>query len=331
MFVNVSVAESTGERNALERRDMSAIWMRRILLVVLCAATGAWAQAPKPVIMPFPLEFKRVPSGFGKEDKEALQREYVRLLRQSGAFTPDFAKSDLAMKELKRQDCEREDECLAQLATKAEALYGIYSSVDYTLEGAVVATGRVVRDDGKVASTTQTVKLAKGRDPFKDIAKNALVALFSQLKVNELAAVRPVEPPKDNTKVTDPIRTNVNEPPPPLPPLEVVDSGAGQRDAGKAILVTGLGVGVVGGVLAGVGGAIGHGVPKEANNDVSDRNVANAALGRTMTTVGFIGAGVGAVVAIVGAVVWGTAKPPPVQASVSPTAGGAVVQFGGTF
>lgn len=329
MFVNVMDAESTGERTLLERRDMSAIWMRRILLVVLCAATGAWAQAPKPVVMPFPLEFKRVPGGFGKEDKEALQREYTRLLRQSGAFTPDFAKSDLAMKELKRQDCEREDECLAQLASKAEALYGIYTSVDYTLEGAVVASGRVVRDDGKVAAPTQTVKLAKGKDPFKDIARNAIVALFAQLKVNELPAVRPVVQ-ADPPKTTDP-KPFVNDPPPPLPPLLVEDEGAGQRSAGKGILVTGLGVGVVGGVLAAVGAGIGYGTERGTDGAVVEGQVQNAQLGQTLATVGFIGAGVGAVTAVVGAIVWGTAKPPPVQASVSPTAGGAVVQFGGTF
>ncbi|PZR03240.1 MAG: hypothetical protein DI536_36200, partial [Archangium gephyra] len=88
---------------------------------------------------------------------------------------------------MKRTDCEREDACLAQLTT----LYGLYMSLDYSLEGAVVASGLVVRDDGKVVAPTQTVKLAKGKDPFKDIAKNALVALYGQLKLSELPAVRP--------------------------------------------------------------------------------------------------------------------------------------------
>ena len=55
----------------VERRFMSAISMRRIFLVLLCvAAGGAWAQT-SPVVMPFPLGIKRVPGGFGKEDKEA--------------------------------------------------------------------------------------------------------------------------------------------------------------------------------------------------------------------------------------------------------------------
>ncbi|MGV3620191.1 MAG: hypothetical protein ACO1OB_05220 [Archangium sp.] len=304
---------------------MSAISTRRIFLLVLCA-TGAWAQSP--VVMPFPVEFKRVPSGFGKEDKEALQREASRLLRQAGAITPDFAKSDLALRELKRTDCEREDACLAQLATLSGALYGLYTSIDYTLEGAVVASGRVVRDDGKTVAPTQTVKLAKGKDPFKDIARNALVALYGQLKLSELPAVRPVEAQKQ----VEPPKVVVSDPPPPLPPpTPLVDVGEGQRSAGKGLLVAGLGVGVVGGVLAGVGAGIGGGVERTADGEIVSGQEGNASLGRTLCTVGFIGAGVGAVTAIVGAIVWGTAAPAPVQASVSPVAGGAVVQLGGTF
>lgn len=127
----------------------------RWLWCVLALSGAAFAQAPRPVVMPFPLELKRVPQGFSKEDAEGLQRDLTRLLRKTGAGVPEFAKYDLALKELKRQDCEREDECLVQLAKRAEALcalyglYGLYASLDLTLEGAVVASGRVVRDDGR--------------------------------------------------------------------------------------------------------------------------------------------------------------------------------------
>ena len=131
----------------------------------VCVSAASLAQAPKPSLMPFPLEFKRTPSGFSKEDKESRCSASTRgCCGSSGALVPDFARYDLALKELKRQDCEREDECLVQLAKKAESLYALYTSVDYTLEGAVLVSGRVVRDDGKVASPTETVKLAKGRD-----------------------------------------------------------------------------------------------------------------------------------------------------------------------
>jgi|GEM_PF-1165994 hypothetical protein len=310
--------------------------LKRLLwCVALCASSMSLAQAPRPSVMPFPLELKRTPSGFSKEDKEGLQREYGRLLRLAGAQVPDFARYDLALKELKRQDCEREDECLVQLAKKAEALYALYTSVDYTLEGAVVATGRIVRDDGKVASPTATVKLAKGRDAFKDIAKNALTQLFAQLKVNELSAVRPVETKVEPVKVVEPTKVEpvvVKDPPPPLPPLVIEDTGAGQRSVGKTLVYVGGGVAVAGAVVAGVGAAVGYGAPRSADNSVARDPAAEASLGtaRTLTTVGFIGLGVGALTGIVGAVLWGTAAPAP-QVAVTPVAGGAVVQLGGTF
>lgn len=301
---------------------------------VLWTAGVAFAQAPRPSVMPFPLEFKRSPSGFGKDDKEAMQREYQRLLKLAGALVPEHARYELALKELKRQDCEREDECLVQLAKKAESLYGLYASVDYTVEGAVVVSGRVVRDDGKVVSPTETVKLAKGKDPFKDIAKNALVQLFAQLKVGALPAERQVETPKTDTPKTDTPKVEnpkVENPPPPPPPLVIEDTGAGQRNAGKAMTYVGAGVAIVGAGLAVAGAGMGYGL------GLSDANVPPASLetirtARTLTTVGFVGLGVGALTAGIGAVLWGTAAPPPVtQVTVVPTAGGGVVQLGGTF
>ena len=301
--------------------------------VALLAASVSFAQAPRPSVMPFPLEFKRAPSGFSKEDKEALQREYGRLLRLAGGQVPDFARYDLALKELKRQDCEREDECLVQLAKKAEALYGLYANVDYTLQGAVVVTGRVVRDDGKVASATQSVKLAKGKDAFKDIAKNALTQLFSALKVGELPAVREVEKKVEPVKVEPLVKVEpIKDPPPPLPPLVIEDAGAGQRSTGKTLVFIGGGVAVVGAILAGTGGALGYGASRNGDLVPSGEVAREAATAQSLATAGFVGLGVGAVTAAVGAVVWGTAAPAPVaQVTVVPTVGGGVVQFGGRF
>lgn len=297
---------------------------RWLWCAAFCTSAMAFAQAPKASVMPFPLEFKRTPSGFSTEDKEAMQRDYTRLLRLAGAMVPDFARYDLALKELKRQDCEREDECLVQLAKKAESLYALYASVDYTLEGAVLVSGRVVRDDGKVASATETVKLAKGRDAFKDIAKNALVQLFTQLKIGDLPATRPVEAVKDPLLIKDA--------PPPLPPLVVEDTGKGQRSAGQGLVYVGAGVAVVGGVLAGVGAGIGYSAKLNGDRASSPDTARSLATAQALTTVGFVGLGVGAVAAVAGAVLWGTSAPPPVSTiSVIPMAGGGVVQFGGRF
>lgn len=310
---------------------------RWLWCLVLCTSAVAFAQGAKPVVMPFPLELKRVAPGVSKDDKEALQREYQRLLRLAGAQLPDFVRSDTALKELKRQDCEREDECLVQLAKKAEALYGLYVSLDYTLEGSLVAVGRVVRDDGKVASAPQTVKLAKGRDAYKDIARNAMSQLFVQLKIGELPATRPVEakvepPPVEPVK--DPVV--VKDPPPPPPPLVIEDTGAGQRNVGKALVYVGAGVAVVGGIVAAVGAGV---APASAKTDLNMKTYANTPAdaqqfrtAASLATSGLIAVGVGALTAGVGAVLWGTAAPPPkTTMTVIPMASGAVVQLGGTF
>ena len=248
------------------------------------------------------------------------------MLRLAGALVPDFARYELALKELKRQDCEREDACLVQLAKQSQSLYALYASVDYTLEGAVVVSGRVVREDGKVASPTETVKLPKGRDAFKDIAKNALVQLFAQLKIGELSATRPVEAVK-----IEPVKEPIKDPPPPLPPLVVEDLGAGQRSVGRGLVFAGAGVAVVGAVLASVGAGIGYGKDLNMKNvPSSERDAVVAA--QTLTAVGFVGLGLGGVTAAIGGVLWGTAAPAPISnVSVVPMAGGGVVQFGGRF
>ncbi len=303
---------------------------RWLWCVAFCTSTWSFAQAPSASVMPFPLEFKRTPSGFSAEEKEAMQREYTRLLRLAGAQVPDFARYDLALKDLKRQDCEREDECLVLLAKKAQSLYALYASVDYTLEGAVLVTGRVVREDGKVASATETVKLAKGRDPFKEIAKNALVQLFAQLKIGELPATRPVEVVKVEPVKDPPFL--LKDPPPPPPPLVVEDIGAGQRSAGKGLVFAGVGVAVVGGVVAAIGCGIGCGVTPTKDGSVPETQFDAARSGRNLMTAGLVGLGVGAAAAIVGAIVWGKAAPPPMsQVTLLPMAGGGMVQLGGQF
>ena len=290
-----------------------------VLCAVVCVSP-AFAQAPRPSVMPFPLEFKRVPPGFSRESMAGMQREYGRLLRLAGAMIPDFSRHDLALKELRRTDCDREDECLTQLARKAEALYAIYASVDYTIEGAVVVSGRIIRDDGKIVSPTETTKLAKGRDAFEDIAKNALVQLFAQLKIAELPATRPLEPQK-----IEPVKIGP-------PPLVIEDRGAEQRTLGKGILITGAGVVVVGGALAAIGCGTACGTTPTQNGSIPVGQAEAVRTGKTLTMIGWVGLGVGAVVAGVGAILWGTAPTAPgPQVTVAPVAGGGVVQIGGEF
>ena len=89
---------------------------------------------------------------------------------------------------------------------------------------------------------------------------------------------------------------------------------------------------MVSGVVTAVGGGIGSSVTLLDGRAPSEGGAMTLATGRTLTTVGFIGLGVGALAAAVGAVLWATSAPAPLSAiSVVPLAGGGVVQFGGSF
>lgn len=304
--------------------------VRLLSAVLLVSAGAAWAQA-KPSVMLFPLEFKRVPAAMPKADRDGLVSDAERLLRVAGAQLPDLAKGEAALADLKRQDCEREDACLQQLAQKAETLYALYVNVDFKLEGQVVVTGRVVRDDGKLVSPLTTVTLPKGaNEKHRDIAKNALTGLYDLLKVKDLPAVREVAQPV--AVLPPPVVTEL--PPPPPPPAEVKVAPSGPSPLAKGLVYAGAGVAVAGiaTLIAGVGfgGSAGK---TEVGNDLyatDAQAAANLATGRTLTTVGFVGLGLGAAAAAVGAVLWATTPGAP-QVTFMPTAQGGALVVGGSF
>lgn len=303
------------------------------VVLVLLVAGVASAQAPQPSLTPFPLEMKRKPSGFSAKDAEELQKDFVRLVRKSGALVPDTASLELAVKELKRQDCEREDECLKQLAAQAQTLYALYASVDYSLEGAVVATGRVVRDDGKIASPLQTVTMPKGKDAFRDVAKVALVRLLEQLELAKLPPFRPVEKPVEVKTDVPKQEPEVKLPPPPPPP--VVEKGVPPaKIAGWTMVGVGAAALVGGVVMLAVAdpqlNAQGLIAPR---NQTDDAAIAAYQTAKTQQTIGGVIAGVGGAMAVGGLVmVLMTGDDEPKNTvSLMPVAGGAMVSIGGTI
>ena len=197
----------------------------------------------------FPLELKRSPQSFTAQDSAALSADVERLLRKAGADVPDSAQYALALKELKRQDCGRDDECLKQLAVLARTLYALYVSVDETLGGSVVATGRVVRSDGLAMGRSKTVSLPRAKGRFGDVARTALAKLFSELGIAQLPAERTVVPdvPRADTVPSTTTPPLVATPPPP-PPVSVAAPRAGLRRyawiPGTATGVAAVGAGV---------------------------------------------------------------------------------------
>ncbi|MEW5739122.1 MAG: hypothetical protein AB1938_09355 [Myxococcota bacterium] len=307
----------------------------RWALLALVVSSSVGAQEPQPSLTPFPLELKRKPSGFSQKDGEDLQREFIRLVRKSGVLVPDSGSLDLAMKELKRQDCEREDECLKALALQGQTLYALYASVDYTLEGAVVATGRVVRDDGKVASPVQTVTLPKGKDAFKDVAKVALVQLLAALELAKLPPSRPVEKPPEVVSKPDEPKNGGQPPPgekpPETPPVVKKTGSSGMKIAGWTMVGVGGAAAVAGVVVFAT-----TSLPRtDGNGNVVAEDKGKVAPAQAQQTAGVAVLAAGLGVAAAGAVVLMLAPasvPEPVkQVSIVPVSGGAVAVFGGSF
>jgi succinyl-CoA synthetase beta subunit len=132
----------------------------------------SWAQTG-PSIAPFPVNLRRVPTGFTAKNEEALGAEVRKAVRDTGASVPNAYKLSQVFAELKRQDCDLENECLSQFAVRAETLYGLYVSIDLSLLGVLVVSGRVVRSDGVVAVDQKSVSRELGKDAFATVAMNS--------------------------------------------------------------------------------------------------------------------------------------------------------------
>ncbi len=299
--------------------------MRSILVTVLFAGV-AGAQVAQPSLTPFPLEIKRTPSSFSKKDGDELKKEFVRLTRKV-SLVPDNASLDSALAELKRQDCEREDECLKQLAQKGSTLYALFADVEFTLTGQVVATGRVIRDDGKLMGAPAKVSMVKGKDAFKDMAKVALVRLLDELKVASLPPYRPVEKAPDvPVVVAPPVEKHPDLVPPPLPPAEVkhteVRSHAKERLGGW--IVAGVGAAAV---VAGL--VVVETSTSTLTAGLNSRAAVDAAGNQQRVGVGVMIAG-GVVAA--GGLVWSLLhKDEVVTTAIVPQADGAALVVGGRF
>ena len=304
---------------------------RNVVWMVCVLGTLAVAQEPQPTLAPFPLELRRTPSGFSKKDGEELRAEFRRLVRSAGAMVPNAGTMETALLELKRQDCDRENDCLQQLAQKAQTLYGLHASIDYDLAKNVVATGRVVRDDGKLVGEQKTIQIPKGKDAFPSVARVALVQLLEALKVRELKPFREVPP----VAVTEPVVTPDAGVPPPLPPPFVTEPAYAEtslRAPGVGLLVGGAAVAIAGAIVAGVAQTnLNSGGLIQRPNNQTDQQAVDAYRGaKSQQVVGQVLIGVGAAAAIAGVIL--IAIPPKrVAITALPIQGGAFVSAGGTF
>jgi hypothetical protein len=295
-------------------------WSWAPVCSVLVLAATVQAETPRPVVMPVPLEVKGAGAQVTDADRDRLSREFRRLLKLAGTAAPDLSRADEAASVLSAARCDLDDACVAAWAVKAQALYAVFATLERRADGAVVATGRVVRDDGVVSRARATVNRPPG--PFIDTARASLTELFQTLDVGGLPSVRVIE-----KEVTVVVPTPVEVPPPPSPSPTVpapAPRGVGLVVAGGASFLTGLIV------LAATGlpalSVRGSGSPPIAAS-VGEANTLFA--GYVGSIVGFALMGAGAVAGGLGALLWASSPGPRVGVAVGAT--GVSVSLGGVF
>lgn len=296
--------------------------MRTIVLLIAVAATGAFAQTPLPEVAPFPLELVRASSDTSKKEREDLQKLLPMMLRAADAAVPDSARLATALTELRRADCNRDDECLAQLARLAGSLYALFAQVDFDLDGNVVVSGRLVRDDGKGMGQPQTVRRPRGKEPFIVVARAALGQLLVALEVARLSPFRPKDP-------------MVEVPPPPLPLPEPVKpiGPTEQAVVKKTFRFPGMMAAGAGAVLVLGGGLVFTGagsVRSDSNRNVFREDADRVAAVQTGQTIGVGLIAAGAVIGAVGVGVW-LFGPEETTTTIVPMQGGAAVMLRGSF
>ncbi|MBL8941219.1 MAG: hypothetical protein JNM69_42130 [Archangium sp.] len=313
--------------------------MRGFVVGSCLLSAVAVAQPNAPTVAPYPLEV--LARGVDGAKVEELQAVSARLLVTAGVTVQPKLTMKAAVERLKRQDCATEDDCLRQLAILANALYGLYSSVEATPKS-VTVSGRVVRDDGKrVAGPEKVVEDRKPGEPVDVVAKRALPKLFAALKVGALPSVResavpvkpvePVKPPEVTVVDAGVSDAGITElpPPPPPPALEspLKPVGVVAAISGGALLVGGSALVLVGrGQAATVLGADGA---FKAGGTADDATKARSAT--TMQTVGATLAVVGVAAGAAGLVMMlmAPAEPSKTTMLVAPVPGGAAVMLTG--
>jgi len=329
--------------------------VRVLVVAILLFAGGTRAQATKAAVAAYPLEL--VSRGLSPAQMAEQQSTYRRLVLAAGVLPVSPVATAAAIRELKRQDCDVDDGCLRRFAVLANALYGLFVSVKVDVKGTAVATGRVVREDGKLVVPARTATTE--RKPGESLAatvEGVLTVLFKDLQLGGLPATKEAvasleRPPLavEPAKAVEPVKPvaiapavdagvpaaslNVDAgvatmPPPEASPLATV---------GTVVIVVGAAAAVTGAILFGLGSASSRAVGADGAIVLNGGETPEQARGAyrqalVLQPAGLAVLGAGAGVAVIGAVLLGVAPKPVSKVSLMPVpGGGGLVSVEGVF
>lgn len=312
---------------------------RFVSLVLALASSVALAQAPR--LAPYPIDV--LVRGLGPKQLTEFQATYRQALVAAGTSPVDLFAVQSALRQLKRQDCDVDDQCLRQFAVLTNALYATFVVVKADSRGVTfTATGRVLRDDGKVVISAKTVSVErKDKQSVESAAEAAVVAVLKAMEISKLPASRetalppPVEPPQPvdagvaQPAALAPVDAGVVWLPPPPPPVEQSPLGT----IGLVAAATGAAAAVTGGILFGIGAGAMRPVNELGQIVPGPGQSAEDALRgyRQAQALQPVGVGLlvgGAAVGVAGAVLAFLAPSSP-KVAVVPMAGGAFVGVSG--
>lgn len=306
---------------------MTRVW------VVMTTCVAAIASAQQPTVVPCPIEV--LTSEVTPAQLDAIQKEYRRQLAAAQCQVP--AKSAVAtiMNSLGQRDCARSTECLQRAAGLGASLYSLGVVATREVDGAIVVTGRVVREDGKIVFGPATKKEArKGKETVEETLARALAALLVEANLGQLPVIKEVKPPEVTpadggvTPADTADAGTLISPPPPPPPLDPFP----YRMAGTTTMILGGGVALVGAVLFGVG-VNEAGATFVMTGAVRADQARQAAQARALQLSGVGVALLGLAAAGAGMLMYlmGPDDPKPIGVSLVPVAGGSVVFIGGAL
>ena len=296
--------------------------MKSFVVFALCLAFSAAAQEARPSLVSLPLELDPAPPLM--KQKPALLKTFGEAVDQSGVLLALPGEVTAAVKAVKRDDFQVNDESVALVAKQTSSLYALSSALHYALDGEMTLAGRLIRDDGKVMGTA-AVKKKRGKDQVLTVFNAMLPEYFAALKLNELPATKAVAGAPVEVKVA-PVKV---EPAPAV--IAAVPVPKAPPPPGLARVSSYVLMGV-GGALA-IGGVVAFATtpPVEFEGRVVKSDPIKALQSENQQTVGvglMIG---GAGLAAAGAVLFAL-SPSPVQVSVAPMQqGGALVTVGGAL
>jgi len=214
----------------------------------------------------------------------ALRRAYREVLEgQTGVVASDEERVTAALRALTKADYGESDVTLARVAYGAGSLYALYVLARLGAEGALVVSGRVVRNDGKQMSVgTARVSWLKGRKPV-EVSREAFLQLFGVLGLGRLPAVKEAPPVAEEASVA-PVEPRLLPPPPEPPPLveAVQPAQFPMRPVAYAAIGVGLAVAVAGLVAFGAEPPF----EKDAWGNVREADLAAYRSARTLAGLG---------------------------------------------